>query len=142
MAFSCFIGVTMFCFALPEQLKMGPADIPALYQVAGTGWKFYVDEKSKLRRPAKPATLSQACNGTDCVSYWRKCDDAAHPKNCVWYVAAGEDLHSLTLIADDETKAGIAIAAVGVYARLPSGPLGQKLPPIIPLTDLKDEAAP
>ena len=142
MAIQCFIGIGMFCFALPEQLNIGPADISALRQVSGTGWTVYVDEKAKLRKAEKPAAPSQACNGDNCITYWRRCDDPAAPKQCVYFVEVGGEIHSLTLIADTEEHARTAIGAAAVYTKLPEPGPGRTMPPNIPISELNQEAGP
>jgi hypothetical protein len=139
MAFSCFAAMAVFCFSLQEQMNLGKADVPALEQVSSAGWHFVVDEKAKLRKPRRPETPFQACNGSDCILYWRRCDDAAQPKQCDFFVEVGAQVHSLTLVADDEARARAAIASAAVLTTLMGG---NTLPPVIPLTELNQETPP
>ena len=66
--------------------------------------------------------LERVCDGSACVVYWRKCNDAAHPTTCSYAVGLGPDssvFFDLTATGADGMKH--AMDAIRIVVDLKSG---------------------
>ena len=64
--------------------------------------------------------MQKACIGGVCRSYWRKCDDALHPKNCTFVIDGGGGWPAqFSIEAGSEDALKSALENVGINASTP-----------------------
>lgn len=144
MSLSCIMSIGVFCFgswAGGPAIATNPKDTSAFLSISAKGWTIRADEKAKLKAATKPAAMTEACADAKCISYARTCDSAEHPTRCEYLVEVGGVLHTVSLNADNEDSARIAMANFAVLTAVMVSAPGATLPPNLALTELNKETA-
>lgn len=138
------MAVSVFCFGSwsgGPSITTNPKDAGVFLSISSEGWTIRADERAKLKRAIRPVTMEQGCSEGTCISYSRKCDSAEHPTQCDYLVEVAGSLHTVSLKADDEAHARIAMDNFAIMpAEVVSRP-GQTLPSNVVLAEFSKEAA-
>jgi hypothetical protein len=116
MSFYCTAIFGLFCFNAPigdTTIKIQNLGLGMTTEIMAPNWQAnfaYTD----LVMTLNSSKLDDACISDVCVHYYRHCDDANHPKSCIYVFDTGGGVGgSISVKADNETAFNGALGKIG-----------------------------